>query len=67
MVITNDVSPRVMTRRRRYGATTDSIRDFAVSATMRGSTPCAPVAKFQISVEHRTGVTLSLKHIPCCQ
>lgn len=64
MVMIREVRPRVMTRRIKYGATTDSMRDFAVSATMSGSTPWAPVAKFHISVEHRTGVTLSLKHIP---
>ena len=64
MVQMNAVSPTVILRRRRYGGATDSISDFANSAAMRGSTPCAPVAKFHISVEQRTGVTLSLKHIP---
>src|SRR2546423_12108127 len=59
-----EVTPRVMTRMRRYFVTTDSMRALANSAAMSGSTPCAPSAKFHISVEQRTGVTLSLKHIP---
>ena len=64
MVHRKEVTPSVMTRMRRYFVTTDSMSALANSAAMRGSTPCAPSAKFHISVEQRTGVTLSLKHIP---
>ena len=64
MVITKEVRPKTRSRMTRELVTTDSTRDFAASATMSGSTPCAPVAKFHMSCSQCTAWVSSLRHSP---